>query len=128
MGVRFRKRVKILPGVRMNFSKSGVSLNIGRKGASVSVGKKGAYLNAGIPGTGIYSREKINSTNKRETIREQSTSAKKGCAFSLLALGLFLFTGFCLGGNFDWAFGALLIFGGTAALLLICHKKKQGVK
>ena len=59
MGVRFRKSIKIMPGVRINVSKSGLSTTIGPKGASVSVGKKGVYANTGIPGTGIYAREKI---------------------------------------------------------------------
>ena len=59
MGIRFRKRVKVLPGVTLNFSKSGISTTIGTRGASVNIGKNGVYGNAGIPGTGIYMREKI---------------------------------------------------------------------
>lgn len=55
----FRKRVKIAPGVSLNFGKKGVSTTIGPRGFSVNVGKKGAHLNAGIPGTGIYSRTKL---------------------------------------------------------------------
>ncbi|HET6402325.1 MAG TPA: DUF4236 domain-containing protein [Candidatus Kapabacteria bacterium] len=62
MGIRFRKYIKILPGVRLNISKSGVSTRIGPKGFSVNVGKRGTYLNAGIPGTGIYEREKLSTT------------------------------------------------------------------
>ena len=45
MALFFRKRIKILPGVTLNLSKSGVSATVGRKGASVSVGKRGTYLN-----------------------------------------------------------------------------------
>ncbi|MBR0513622.1 MAG: DUF4236 domain-containing protein [Clostridia bacterium] len=48
MGMRFRRSVKIMPGVRINFSKSGMSTTIGPKGASVNIGKKGTYLNTGI--------------------------------------------------------------------------------
>lgn len=59
MGIRFRKSVKLMPGVRINFSKSGMSTTIGPRGASVNIGSKGVYANAGIPGTGIYMREKI---------------------------------------------------------------------
>jgi len=61
MGFRFRKSVKILPGVRLNFSKSGVSTTIGVRGASVNFGKRGTYLNTRIPGTGISRRERIGS-------------------------------------------------------------------
>lgn len=64
MGIRFRKRVKVLPGVTLNFSKSGISTTIGTKGASVNIGKNGVYGNAGIPGTGIYMREKIAGSKK----------------------------------------------------------------
>ena len=59
MALFFRKRIKILPGVTRNLSKSGVSATVGRKGASVSLGKRGTYLNAGLPGTGIYSRTRL---------------------------------------------------------------------
>jgi len=59
MGWTFRKRVKIIPGVHLNLSKSGISTTIGVKGASINIGKKGTYLNTGIPGTGISHRQKI---------------------------------------------------------------------
>lgn len=55
----FRKRIKLLPGVRLNVSKSGLSMSAGIPGLSVTIGKKGTYLNTGIPGTGIYERKKI---------------------------------------------------------------------
>ena len=44
MGFRFRKSVKLAPGVRMNFSKSGASWTLGGKGASVGIGKRGTDL------------------------------------------------------------------------------------
>jgi len=37
MGFRYRKSIKIIPGVRVNLSKSGVSTSIGRPGATVNV-------------------------------------------------------------------------------------------
>ncbi|MBX2949779.1 MAG: DUF4236 domain-containing protein [Crocinitomicaceae bacterium] len=57
--MRFRKRVKVFPGFYLNFSNSGVSSTFGVKGASINFSKKGTYLNSGIPGTGLYSRQKI---------------------------------------------------------------------
>jgi hypothetical protein len=39
MALRFRKSVKILPDVRVNFGLKGASLNVGARGASVSIGK-----------------------------------------------------------------------------------------
>ncbi len=64
MGVRFRKSVKILPGVRINLTKSGISTTIGPRGASVNISKRGTYLNTGIPGTGLHAREKLSSQEK----------------------------------------------------------------
>lgn len=63
MGINFRKRKKILPGVYLNFSKKGISTTVGPRGANINFGKKGAYLNTGIPGTGLYSRQKIGGGN-----------------------------------------------------------------
>ncbi len=59
MGVRFRRRLTLFPGVTLNFSKSGISTTFGVPGASVNVGKDGVFFNAGIPGTGIYTRTKV---------------------------------------------------------------------
>lgn len=58
----FRKRIRILPGVNINFSKTGISTTVGPKGFNVNTGKKGSYLNTGLPGTGLYNRKKISSS------------------------------------------------------------------
>lgn len=59
MGIRFRKSVKLAPGIRMNFSGSGLSWTVGPRGASMNFGKRGTYFNTGIPGTGLYARERV---------------------------------------------------------------------
>ena len=59
MGFRFQKRISILPGVRINLSKSGASASIGPKGADVNIGSHGVTTNAGIPGTGISYRSRL---------------------------------------------------------------------
>lgn len=54
MGLRFQKRIKILPGVYINLSKSGVSASLGGHGATVNVGATGKRkVTLGIPGTGL---------------------------------------------------------------------------
>lgn len=68
MGLLFRKRIKIAPGLFINLSKSGASFTIGPKGANVNIGKRGAYFNTSLPGTGIYSRCKITNNTKMSTI------------------------------------------------------------
>jgi hypothetical protein len=59
MGFRFQKRISILPGVRINLSKSGASASIGPKGADVNIGPHGVTTNAGIPGTGMSYRSRL---------------------------------------------------------------------
>lgn len=66
MGINFRKRISLGDGVKLNISKNGVSTTIGTKGGSVNIGKNGVYANASIPGTGLYSRQKISSTTKKK--------------------------------------------------------------
>jgi hypothetical protein len=53
MGFRFRKRVKIAPGLALNLSKSGPSLSIGGHGATMNIGRRGARATLGIPGSGL---------------------------------------------------------------------------
>lgn len=61
MGIRFRKYISLAPGVRINLTGSGVSLTTGPRGGSVNIGSRGVYGNAGLPGTGIYTRSRIDS-------------------------------------------------------------------
>jgi hypothetical protein len=53
MGFRFRRSVKIIPGVRINFSNSGVSTSVGVRGAHVTIGHGKVRETVGIPGTGL---------------------------------------------------------------------------
>ncbi len=52
MGFRFRKSVKLIPGVKMNLGKKGASVSFGSRGARVTVGKT-TRTTVGIPGTGL---------------------------------------------------------------------------
>lgn len=61
MALRFRRRVKLLPGVHVNISRSGISTSVGVRGASLTFGKRGTYLNTGLPGTGISWRSRVNN-------------------------------------------------------------------
>ncbi|AOC93195.1 hypothetical protein BB050_00039 [Flavobacterium anhuiense] len=63
MAWSFRKRIKIIPGVHLNVSKSGISTSIGVRGASMTFGSSGSYLNTSIPASGISSRKRLSSSN-----------------------------------------------------------------
>ena len=59
MGVRFNKRMKLLPYVVMNVGKSGVSLTIGPKGKTLNIGSTGVNVNVSL-GKGVgYSKRLI---------------------------------------------------------------------
>lgn len=68
MGLRFYKSFKILPGVRMNVSKSGISWTLGSKAVKLNTGKRGTYLNLSVPKTGLSWRERLDKKdNKKKT-------------------------------------------------------------
>ncbi len=62
MGFRFTRRVSIIPGLRVNLSRSGASLSIGHRGAWYTVGPRGRRVSLGVPGTGVYWTEKVSPT------------------------------------------------------------------
>ncbi len=62
MGFRFRRRVKLFPGLWVNLSKSGVSTSIGGKGITLNVGNKGTRATVGLPGTGLSYTTSTTST------------------------------------------------------------------
>lgn len=53
MAIRFRRRIKLLPGVTMNVGKTAASVSFGVRGAHTTVGPTGTRTTAGIPGTGL---------------------------------------------------------------------------
>jgi len=57
--IKYRKRIKLFPGLILNISTSGISFTLGGKGISLNLSKKGLFLNTGIPGTGLYDRKKL---------------------------------------------------------------------
>jgi hypothetical protein len=58
MGLRFQRRVKLLPGVHLNFSGSGVGVSVGGRGAHIGATARGQrYTSVGLPGTGLSWRE-----------------------------------------------------------------------
>ena len=69
MGLRFRKSIKIAPGVKINLNKKSTSVTFGGKGAhytASSTGKKTASV--GIPGTGIsYTKTTGQSSKQKKT-------------------------------------------------------------
>lgn len=53
MGFRFHKSISIIPGIRVNVSKTGMSVSVGSAPLTVNVGKSGTKVTTSIPGTGL---------------------------------------------------------------------------
>ena len=99
MGLRFRKSVKIAPGVRLNLNKNSTSVSFGGKGAHYTVSSNGRRTaSVGIPGTGI-SYSASTSSGKGGKARDAAKSSggsssgrggndKNGCLWLLLGIAL----------------------------------------
>ncbi|SDA83663.1 Protein of unknown function [Pseudomonas sp. NFPP33] len=81
MAMRFRKSIKLAPGVRMNISGSGVGWTLGPRGASVGIGKRGARLNTSF--MGFSSSQKLSGPSRPARPaqpKSQSTLVSLTCA------------------------------------------------
>lgn len=77
MGLRFQKRMSILPDLRLNLSRRGPSLSIGRRGAWFTMGSRGTRATIGIPGTGISWTESSKSKHVRPLPPTQKTATRE---------------------------------------------------
>jgi hypothetical protein len=84
VGWRFRKSVKILPGVRLNFGKGGfTSTTLGGKWLKTNLSGRGTKHTFSVPGTGVSYQTDAKS-------RAQDNSASNGVNWVLILLGLVL--------------------------------------
>jgi hypothetical protein len=58
MTIRFWRRVRVAPFLRLNLSKSGVSISAGKRGAWLTIGRR-SRATVGLPGTGLFWTERI---------------------------------------------------------------------
>ena len=75
MSLRFRRSMKLIPGVRLTFNKDSLGLSFGVPGARYTMNTKGRRtLSTGLPGTGISHVQTLSSGRKssRATRTEQS--------------------------------------------------------
>lgn len=83
MPFRFRRTIRIAPGIRLNFNKGSVSVRVGGRGAGVTLSSHGKLTRTvGLPGTGV-------SWTETEQIaggtRDERSGAASGCGMLLLA-------------------------------------------
>ncbi|RWD94515.1 DUF4236 domain-containing protein [Mesorhizobium sp.] len=59
MPFRFRRTVKIVPGLKLNVGKKSLSVRAGGRGFGLTSGTAGSRVSAGLPGTGLSYTKKL---------------------------------------------------------------------
>ena len=137
---RLRRSMKIMPGLRLNLSKSGMSMSVGPRGAHYTVGPRGTRATVGIPGTGV-SYTTYSSHHARRAAEQharnpkspaaaapslsspsQSTpmtpTAKLGWGIALLVLGLLFLI-------IVWPIGLLALVAGAILMWVASNQRKE---
>lgn len=65
MGIRFRRSVKLAPGLRWNVGQRSTSVSVGPPGAKLTVGSRGSRVTAGLPGTGLSATRSLSQHSAR---------------------------------------------------------------
>lgn len=77
MGLRFKKSIKVAPGVKLNLNKNSTSVTFGTRGAHYTVNSKGTKTaSVGIPGTGISYVQSTKSNARSQKSKKQPTSSQ----------------------------------------------------
>lgn len=155
MGFRFRRSIKIIPGVRVNIGKKGVSsVSLGGRGARTTISKKGVRNTVGLTGTGLsyssyqaFNNTSTSSQNSSPMVNSQynmhntqsDKMIQKYCVhcrrntYQKKSFGAisYLFGGFFTGGLW-WILGLIYHFGFQTPICTVCgnysENKKIGMK
>jgi hypothetical protein len=87
--LRFQRRIKIAPGLRLNLSKSGASVSAGHRGFWYTVGPRGERATIGLPGSGLFWTQ----------TRAGTPQTRSGGRALLIAIGIILAAAFLFGGR-----------------------------
>lgn len=90
MGLRFHKTLKLLPGIRLNLSKTGASLSVGGKGLTCNIGKKGTKTTIGMPGTGVSYSSYLPYRNTEKSANRNRSAIVIWVVITVLAAALAL--------------------------------------
>ena len=96
MPLRFRRSIRILPGLRVNLGKRGASVSVGVRGAHVTFGKTGTRTTVGLPGTGVsYTHVTPPATTPRPDVDRLPDAHAQGRNGGFLGIvGLLVFAAF----------------------------------
>ena len=91
VGFRFRRRIRVLPGISLNVGKSGfTSLSAGIRGFTLNFGRKGTRTTTSLPGTGLSYQSPVHhyETSQRSAI--PSSGARRGSGAWLIVVVVLL--------------------------------------
>lgn len=128
MGLRFRKSIKVAPGVKINLGKKSAGVSLGGKHGGVSFNtRSGARARVSAPGTGLSYSTKIGGGSRKSTTSNSNTKNSNatassgnsnggGCLITCLKiLGIFILIPLAM------------LFGWIAGIVwLIVFRKKNG--
>lgn len=80
MGWRFRRSIRLAPGVRWNFGKKSTSFTIGPRGFKTTIGTAGTRQTVGLPGTGLSYT--VQHSSKRSARPAPVAPAQRGLSVS----------------------------------------------
>jgi len=75
MPIRFRRTLKVLPGVKLNVSKHGISTTVGSRGMHLTFNRYGVRQSVGLPGTGLSENSYVlggGRENRSETAEQEA--------------------------------------------------------
>ncbi len=78
MGLRFQRRFQLLPGLRLNVSKSGASVSLGPRGAHLTLGRH-SRVTVGLPGSGMSYTQALGHVHPSPPPVEHVCSLETGC-------------------------------------------------
>lgn len=78
MGFKFRKSIKIAPGIKLNFNKKSTGITFGGKGVKYTINSKGKRTKSfGIPGTGLYYTTTNGGKSKKKSGKATKATANE---------------------------------------------------
>ena len=97
MGFRFHRTVRLLPGLRLNLSKSGVSASVGTRGAWLTFGRNGTRTTVGLPGTGISYTTTSSAHQHQDAAAPPARASGRWLLVLLILLGIAAGLGWLIG-------------------------------
>jgi hypothetical protein len=118
MGLRFRRTVRLIPGVKLNFSRGGTSVSFGTRGFWCTIGPHGRRrTTVSLPGTGMSWTEehRVQKTTRNDTLSHHPETDLPAPASPAPPCGDHGAEARQLGGRPTWAF--ITIVAGVIVLL-----------